>query len=160
MHSPDGIVLLFVIPPLFVAAWVFTGYGVALMSGWRQLAQRFRMQGDFSGTKWSMQSAKMRYGTGYNNALTIGADSTGMFLAPLALFRMGHSPLFIPWAEISDVRAVTVLYFFKFTAMRLGRTEQIPFRIQMGLAARLKAIAGPAWPEGNSNWELPPPPIG
>ena len=48
-----------------------------------------------------MQSAAMRWLTHYNNVLTVGADSEGLFLVPFFLFRVGHPPLFVPWAEIT-----------------------------------------------------------
>jgi hypothetical protein len=48
-----------------------------------------------------LKSGVMRNGMRYNNALTIGADPRGLYLAMLPLFRMGHPPLFIPWSDIS-----------------------------------------------------------
>ena len=116
---------------------------------------RFRMEGEFTGQKWKMQSARLRF-TRYGNVLTIGANQTGLFLAPFVLFSMGHPPLFIPWTEISNVRPVTIL-LFKFVAMHLGQEEQIPFTIGENLANQLKALADTAWPAGNRNWEQPPP---
>src|SRR6185437_8014737 len=99
-----------VFPIFFVSMWILTGYLVALTSGWRQLATRFRIQTPFTGRKWHMQSASMRLFSNYNGVLTIGADETGLFMVPMILFRIGHSPLFIPWNEISVTGMKQVLF--------------------------------------------------
>jgi hypothetical protein len=149
-----------VFPFFFVGMWIIAGYWVALTSGWRLLAKRFRLQGTFTGQKWTMQSARMRWLSQYNNALTVGADSTGLFMATMFLFRTGHPPLFVPWSEITGVREARLL-FVKFVEMRLGRVEEIPFRISASLAAKIQTIAGPEWPADYTRaLTQPPPPIG
>ena len=146
-------------PFYFLGLWIVVTYWIALTSGWRLLAKRFRFQGIFTGAKWSMQSARMRTMSHYNNALTIGADMTGLYIAPVFFFRIWHPPLFIPWVEITAVRK-TQLFFFKFVELRLGRSEEVPFTIRVRLAAEIEAAAGPAWPMGYERAaQLPPPPI-
>ena len=150
----------YIFPFYFAALWVGVGYWIALVGGWRLLAKRFRTQGTFAGEKWNMQSAGMRYLSNYNNALTVGADSTGLFIVPFILFRAWHPPLFVPWTEIS-VTHTTQLFFFKLVELRLGRSEQIPFKIRPKLAAKVEAAAGQGWPLGyHCAMELQPPPIG
>lgn len=68
-----------------------------------------------------MQSGIMRWTTRYGNVLTIGADSRGLYLAVLFLFRSGHPPLYIPWdgIEISERRgwmSPYVVFTFKSAA--------------------------------------------
>ena len=154
--------LPYIIPLYIVTLWTFVTYWIALTAGWRLLAQRFRQQGVFMGQRWNMQSARMRWMARYNNALTVGADETGLFLVPFILFRLWHPALFVPWVEISALDG-TELFFFKYVELRLGRSENVPFRIRPGLAEKLQAAAGKGWPTGyNQPWELqqPPPPIG
>lgn len=150
----------YIFPLYLVTMWIIVGYLIALAGGWRLLAQRFRIQGDFLGQKWTMQSARMRTLANYNNVLTIGADNVGLFIVPFFLFRAWHAPLFIPWVEIT-ARDTTRLYGFRFVELRLGRSEQIPFTINDRLAARIQAAAGPGWPgESAGAADSPPPPIG
>jgi hypothetical protein len=150
----------YIFPVYLVTMWIIVGYVIALAGGWRLLAQRFRIQGDFLGQKWTMQSARMRTLANYNNVLTVGADNAGLFIVPFFLFRAWHAPLYIPWVEIT-VRNKTRLYFFRFVELRLGRSEQIPFTINARLAARIEAAAGPGWPgESAGAADSPPPPIG
>ena len=81
----------------FVFLWTIVSWFIALLSGWRLLAQRFRTKrSSFTRQKWYMQSARTRFGTHYNGCLTIGADAAGLYLAPMLMFRSGHPPLFIP----------------------------------------------------------------
>ncbi len=140
-QHPQAVVAIGVLG--FLAAWILIANLVALMSGWSQLAARFRLQGEFPGPKWSWQSAQMRWGANYNNCLTVGADQTGLFLHPMILFRSGHPPLFVPWSETTFQR--TRVFLVLMIELRLGRTEQVPFRIRPALAAKLEAAAGPSW---------------
>jgi hypothetical protein len=160
MHDSTNQYFLYILPFYFIALWVGVTYWIALIGGWRLLAKRFRMQGTFSGQKWNMQNARMRALSRYNNALTVGADDSGLFIVPFILFRAWHPALFVPWTEITVTQG-TELFFFKFVELHLGRSEQVPFRIRPTLAAKIEAAAGPGWPTGHHRaTELPPPPIG
>ena len=130
----------------FVVWWIFVLNMIALMSGWKRLAQRFRAQMEFPGEKWSWQSAQMRFRANYNNCLTVGADQADLFVRPAGFFRVGHPALSIPWLEITAQPGR--VFFMPVVELRLGRTEQIPFRIRPSLADRLASAAGPSWPGG------------
>jgi hypothetical protein len=150
--------VILAVPCFVISWWVIIAYWIALLGGWRLLAKRFRAQSEFTGEKWHMQSARMRLLSNYNGALTVGAGTTGLFIVPMILFRAWHPPLFVPWNEIS-VSRTTQLFFFKFVTLRLGRQEEIPFRIRAALAAKIEAAAGASWPEyiGAMEYQHPPP---
>jgi len=87
--------------PAFVALWIGVIFLIALIGGWRSLAERYASgPGEYTGARWHMRSGTMRGGARYNNILTVGADARGLYLSVLFLFRPGHSPLFIPWDQI------------------------------------------------------------
>lgn len=88
----------------------------------------------------------MRYYVGYNNCLVVGADQSGLFLRTMWMVRTGHSPLFIPWNEITLSQTQTSWLMGNIVTVTLGRSEQIPFRIRASLATRLKSAAGSSWP--------------
>lgn len=119
---------------------------IAAVSGWKALAVRFRLQQPFSGQEWNWQSAQMRYYVGYNNCLIVGADQAGLSLRPMWIVRTGHVPLFIPWNEITLGQTQTSWLVGNIVTLTLGRSEQIPFRIRVSLAARLQSAAGASWP--------------
>jgi len=132
--------------PFFVLFWSFAVmFLVARLTGWATLAQRFRLTSTFTGPTWAFQSARMRWSTHYGSCLNVGADATGLTLSVFFLFRPGHPPLFVPWSEISVVERRKIL-FIKQVKLLLGREEQIPFVISGGLADRIQAAAGTAWP--------------
>jgi hypothetical protein len=137
--------LIPVFPVFFVCLWCGIVLLISRLSGWANLANRFRLTLPFAAQKWGWQSARMRYATNYSNCLTVGADPMGLYLDIFPLWRIGHSPLLIPWHEVSVRRRVKVLVF-TYVELRLGREEQIPFRISATLASRIQAAAGPNWP--------------
>ncbi len=146
-HHPTGFVLLLL--AYVVALWLLVAYLIATFGGWRSLALRFGLQGDFNGSRWSWQSAQMRGVSNYNNCLIVGADNAGLFLATVFMFRFAHPALYVPWAEITmqPYERLWGSFWGKLTELRLGRTEQIPLRINSTLASRLQQAAGASWPK-------------
>ncbi len=134
-----------VIVLFLVVVWVAISFVIGRASGWAELARTYTLDDIFTGERWSFQSASMRYLMGYNNCLTIGANAQGLFLAIFPLLRVGHSPLWIPWTDISVARKR--LLGFPVVELRLGHDPEIPFRVREKLAARLASAAGSAWPE-------------
>jgi hypothetical protein len=142
-NSPGLYVYFF--PILFCAFWVLICFIVGLVSGWTVLSKRFRCpKGAFHGETWWFQSARMRFRARYGNCLTIGADESGLYMSVLSIFRSGHAPLLIPWAEIAVVPGETGL-IFKQRTFHLGRQESIPLCISVSLAAKLQQTAGSGW---------------
>lgn len=137
-------------PALFVAGllvyivvfWIFVVNIVALASGWKLLAKRFRAQSSFIGSVWKWQYASIR-GAGYNGCLIVGSDPMGLFLDVMAIFHPSHQPLFIPWTEITLRHEP---WLPKETVeIRLGQSEQVRFRIRGTLASKIQQAAGSSW---------------
>lgn len=137
---------LWVIIPLYVVFLLQLGGLVASrVGGWAALAREYRLRATFIGSSWRMQSAEMRFMTGYNNCLTVGANADGLYLGTVFLLRFAHPPLFVPWREIS-VRRSKVWIFGEYVRMQLGHELQIPFLIRPSLASKLRDVAGGSWP--------------
>jgi hypothetical protein len=81
----------------------------------------------------------------YHNVAKFGADETGLYMSVLLQFRVGHAPVFIPWAEIQVSSSIRGL-LFKGRKLLLGRQESIPLLISVSLADKIKSAAGQAWP--------------
>jgi hypothetical protein len=141
--SPAALALLPFV--FFVGLWCLVSFLVGKLSGWSTLEQRFGSSFPFPGQTWKWKSARMRRGTNYNNCLTIGADPTGLYLATVFFFRIGHPSLFIPWTEIS-LLGRRKIFFVEFAEFRLGREEQVPFLIRAKLADQIRAAAASSWP--------------
>jgi hypothetical protein len=97
--------ILFIIIPLAILAfplfWVAVSYVISLAAGWQRLAARYTYQGQELPNE---RSASGRLGLArYRGVLRVGYDSAGLYLGVVAIFRVGHPRLFIPWRDISGI---------------------------------------------------------
>src|SRR5689334_126791 len=93
---PLGFVIFF---PLF---WMAIGVLISL-SGWHSLAAQYPQPRPFAGQYATFRSGNVGISR-YNHVLKVGADSDGLWLAVIFLFRVGHPPLFFPWDELTTVQ--------------------------------------------------------
>jgi hypothetical protein len=128
-----GIVLI------FLAAATVVTFCVSLWSGWRLLSERYRSEREFAGERWRFQSGRMRWGCGYNNCLTLGANAEGLYMAVLPVILPWHPPLFIPWIEITTREERR--WWGYATVFTLGREMQIPLRVLKRVGDELRRDA-------------------
>ena len=140
-------------PIYFLSVWFFVSYIIGWIGGWHLLAQRFRIDNEFSGTLCRWFNATMRWGVHYNGALKAGADLEALYLMPLFVFRFGHPPLSIPWNEIR-LESSRWYDFYLSVTLTLGNEEHVPFRISRRTARKLRLQAGASWPDSKSRMEL------
>lgn len=119
----------------FIALWCFVCYSLSWIGGWHALAQRYRFEQDFVGEQWRFRSGKMRWIASFGNCLTLGANSSGLYLAVLFLFRPGQPPLFIPWSEITAQREQRM--FIRRIRFTLGNDVRIPLWINQRLGDQI-----------------------
>jgi hypothetical protein len=133
-----------IFPIYFLCLWFLVASVVSFVGGWFSLSRLYRTRVPFDGTKWRMQSGRMRWLTNYNNVLTIGVNPQGLYLASVLLFRFMHPPLLIPWSEIKVRRRKG--WVFEYTIFTMGHELEIPLWIREKLAAKLRESAGSYWP--------------
>ena len=144
--QPHEFFLLFA--AVFVAFWCAICALIARLSGWATLAQRYRFSDTFHGRKWRFRSAIFGSSGSYGGVLTVGADSQGLYLAVMPLFRVGHPPLFIPWQDVGkivseDVRNSTHRWYRSSdTPLELGSEHLVRVTFQGNMVAQLEAEAG------------------
>lgn len=117
------------------AAGIASLFLVPRMTGWSILAEVYPASGSCTGSKWRFQSAAMRWGTHYGNALTIGADQQYLWISVFFPIRFGHPALMIPWSEVSAAKVEGLLS--RYVELRFLRAPAIPFRISERLARQL-----------------------
>jgi hypothetical protein len=71
----------------------------------------------------------------YNNSLTVGTDVYALHLSVLSLLRMGHSPLCIPWGEISASHKKS--FFGKTVKLEFNRCPNVHMTIGERLSRKL-----------------------
>jgi hypothetical protein len=121
---------------LFIVLWICVCQLISTAGGWRRLSLDYRAAAPFDGKKLWFKSAGMRYWTNYNNCLIVGANPYGLYLAVLPIFRVGHPPLFISWAEIST-EAGSRRFFGDFVKFKFARQPDVPVLLSKKLAARI-----------------------
>jgi predicted Zn-dependent protease len=138
LTSPENFFLF------FATLWILVCLLIARVGGWTALAQFYSLKTPFSGRRWYLQTAGMRWHMSYNHCLTLGANDKGLYMAVLFLFRFGHPPLFIPWPDISITEKHS--WMFEGIEMRFRQAPFVPLVLRTQLAERLAAAAGSAWP--------------
>ncbi len=108
------------------------------------MAETYRFEGTFEGSRWRFTSARMRWGVNYNGCLTIGANERGLYVAVLFLFRLAHPPLFIPWSDVRVTEQRGLV--FKYLEFGFLKAPAVPFRVRHQLGSALLQAGG--WEAG------------
>jgi len=121
--------LIFIV--LLITGWIIFSFLVSYMSGWRQLAKAYRANQPFSGNRFRPWAASMRWGVNYNGLITLCANPHGLFISTSFLFRAGHPPLFVPWADISTSTERT--WWIKLMKLTFARYDStflvVPYKV-------------------------------
>jgi len=120
----------------FVGTWILVAFFISRVGGWKRLAESYSTDQPFFGTTYRMRAAQMRRGTNYNGCLNFGVNGEGLYMVPMALFRVFHAPLFIPWSEIA-AKPVKLWRVFNFVELRFRRVPEVPVKIKSTLAEKL-----------------------
>ena len=88
-----------------------------------------------------LKSIGLRRWTNYNHCITVGVNQYGMYLAVIPIFRIGHAPLFFPWADIST-EAGSRRFFGDFVRFKFARQPDVPVILSERLAARIFEMRG------------------
>jgi hypothetical protein len=76
---------------------------LSFISGWALLARKYKIRGRFTGRRWWFVSGRIGI-VPISLGLVVGANSEGLYLAMIPLFRPGCPPLLIPWSDTSVPR--------------------------------------------------------
>jgi len=120
--------------------WLAGCFLFSKVTGWSELARRFRFRGRFRGRRFPMQSVRMRWMMNYSNCVTLGANESGLYVAMLLLFRPFHPTLLIPWAELT-VSAETDPFGLRFVVFQPKAAPHITLAVSARLAGELCAQA-------------------
>lgn len=127
----------------FFLIWALVLMMISLWGGWWSLSQYYSTKPHAVIKKWAFQSASMRMMTGYGNCLNIAVTDTGLFLSILFIFRIGHSPLLIPWDDISVENHQSL--FRKGLKLSFNKVPHVPLYINYALANKINEELGGKW---------------
>jgi hypothetical protein len=125
----------------FIVIWIVVCKLISAVGGWNILSRDYRADSGFDGKKMWLKSIGLRRWTNYNHCITVGVNQYGMYLAVIPIFRIGHAPLFFPWADIST-EAGSRRFFGDFVRFKFARQPDVPVILSERLAARIFEMRG------------------
>lgn len=96
---------------------------VARFGGWQEMEKIYPERKVFQGKEWRFRCLRFTAWAGYNNIVTIGANAEGIRLAMPWFFSTGHSPIFIPWSEVTG-RTDTTLFYMPLSEISVRGTDR------------------------------------
>jgi hypothetical protein len=76
---------------------------LARAGGWTILAERYPASPPMPRPRTRFGYAIFAGWVGYNGALVVGSDGSGLFLSVWPLLAWAHPPVFIPWTEVERI---------------------------------------------------------
>lgn len=120
-EEPGPLLLVFILvafPIVFVGFWSFVCVLLSLLGGWWGLGGRFRTE-----LPQPSRTESGFYGAlgfvNYKHTLEVGFPEDGLDLRVMSLFRPGHPPLRIPWAQVQFEGPARSLWG-RYVKLRLG----------------------------------------
>ena len=134
----SSLALLLLIPAL----WIISGYLVARVSGWRRLAESYLPTTEQGERQLWLMSCRVGW-VNYSGRLFMSFDSTSLHIYLHKLFRPGHPPVCVPWAEIKAemvkgyMGEVLQLSFHRVPAVKLSLPGKIYDKLVQASNSRL-----------------------
>jgi len=122
----------------FPLMWCFVVWLLSQIGGWSALAQRYAagnrpVSGEVHKSVTGMVGA-----TSYRNILTLHLNEDGFFIEPMALFRIAHPRLFIPWQDVTD-RSIVTLLWWQAERLTIGSPKVGSITLPVDILSRRKA---------------------
>jgi hypothetical protein len=94
--------------PSFAALWFGITALLAVVGGWRSLAQTFEAREDLQGKRFRFVSGSLGMRllpVSYGGCLFVTVGDAGFRLSILFLFRLLSPPLYFPWTQVESVES-------------------------------------------------------
>ena len=133
----------YLFPLFFICMWIFVSKLIALLGGWKLLADCYPSRKPFQGKKWYFQIMRLGWAASYNSCVTLGANENSVFLSVLPIFRVGHPPMEIPLTEIRGNEYKGFL--FTYVDIYTKKAKNTRIRLFRKQADRIEQAAGHTW---------------
>ena len=116
-------------------------WGFSRLSGWSTLAARYPGTASPPAPRTRFGYAVFRRWIGYNGGLVLAADTRGLYISAMPIvLAPWHSPIFLPWGEITEIRAQRILWTRCF-GIRTRRAPEVDFALRRRTFERVRAEA-------------------
>ena len=98
--------------PVFVVFWLAIIGFISLVSGWNELAKRYKSSEDVEGERFRFRSGAVgwrAFPASYGSCLFATVGPKGFRLSIFFPFRFLHPPLVIPWVEVERCEETRVM---------------------------------------------------
>jgi hypothetical protein len=144
------------IPIAFSVWWCLLLWVTARFCGGSSLARHYRAAEPFAGKLHHFRSGKIGW-SNYSGCLTLGADSDGLYIPVFFLFRAGHPPLFIPWADITAARGKLLWVLGEWLEFRAEKAPRTRLLLCGSAGRELARDANRSWDEEGASTQQPEP---
>jgi len=126
------------LPPLLgvlICLWIGLILGILrYVSGWASLARVYRTRREYSGKRQWFRSGSLNR-VNFNNCLTIGTNSDGLYLSTLFPFSLAFPALLIPWQEVTATTSKVLI--FSYMSFHFQQAPSITFSVSEKLGQQL-----------------------
>ncbi|WP_298960068.1 hypothetical protein [uncultured Roseibium sp.] len=108
----DSAHLILIVPGFFICfglLWSVIVFLIGRLGGWSRLSRLYPGNQPPPGQSWRWVSASFGLFASYRKCLDITLSNAGLYLRPVIIFRIGHSPILIPWHAIVRARRSDLL---------------------------------------------------
>lgn len=129
--------LLIAVPALLLAPTII--FVLSRVDGWHTLARRYPRAGPRPPARVRLGYGVFRGWIGYNGGLVIAVDHRGLCLSAMpVILSWCHPPVFIPWAEIVEIRRARSLRVFPTYRIHTRQAHDVDVALRPGTFDRIR----------------------
>jgi hypothetical protein len=129
---------------LFTLLWLFISALLSFSGGWYFIAGNYPVKEDYKGDRLYFQTIIIGL-VPYKNCVMIGANKSGLLLNIFPIFSFAHSPISIPWSDIS-LHNIATFPLFPDVELKLRKVPWASIKIYQSQKDWMKQKAGDSWP--------------
>ena len=104
-----------VVFPLF---WMGIVWLIGKIGGWSTLFAQFPATEAPKGKAFGWRSVRLDFFGSYSHSMNVTVSGDGIHMEPVAFFRFGHPPVFIPWEAVARMH-INIFGLFSSADLRL-----------------------------------------
>jgi hypothetical protein len=123
---------------LFAGFWCLISYKIS-KHGWSDFAKIYRVERLPEGQSYWWQSGSFNWQGSYARIINVIISPKGIGLSVSILWRCGHPPLLVPWANVSTVEVRGWFYLIKYVRITMTEGDRT-FRLRLPIWAEKEVL--------------------
>lgn len=138
LHQILGWLILLCFPAFIIGMWPLISDKIA-QHGWGDFARLYQVDKLPQGKTYWWQSGSFNWQGSYARIINIVIAPEGIGLSVSLLFRCGHSPLLVPWSNVTAVEEKGFTVLFKYLRITMTGGERT-FRLRLPIWAKEEVL--------------------